>query len=135
MGFKKGASPKGIDYWHKRLWSKFKDYIRLRDSVNGYGQCISCGAMHHWKHLQAGHFIPAASSPYLQYHPKNINAQCPICNLNEGNYAGYREGMIRKYGLAVVEELEATRKYPAGFTADGLKLRLKEYTEKIKAMK
>jgi len=135
MGFKKVASPKGIDYWHKRLWKKFSEYIRRRDAdKNGYCICISCGRMSHWKNMDAGHFIGKGSSLFLKYDIRNVNSQCGMCNLNEGDYAGYREGMIRKYGLAVVEELEATRKYPAGFTTEGLKLRLKEYTEKVKAM-
>lgn len=132
MGFKKSKSPKGVSYWHERLWKVFSEFIRRRDAdENGLCACISCGRIAHWKQMDAGHFIGKGVSLFLKYDERNVNAQCGRCNLNEGNYAGYREGMIKKYGLEVVEELEAKKKYPAGFTAQGLEMRFKEYKSKL----
>lgn len=78
-------------------------YIRLRDK---YKPCISCGA--NWnEHFQSGHFYKAELYSSLKFHPKNINGQCRVCNLHkDGNFEGYRKGMIERYDLKFVQNLE-----------------------------
>ena len=39
--------------------------------------------------------------------------------------------MIDRHGEGVVEILESTRNYPAGFTRDGLRLKIQEYKKKL----
>ena len=40
----------------KKLDTVFSQYIRLKDSKDGIGTCVTCGKQDHWKNLQAGHF-------------------------------------------------------------------------------
>lgn len=70
-------------------------YIRKRDEGK---PCISCGAK--WNpDFQAGHFEKAELYSSLRFEECNINGQCRICNLHlDGNYKGYTEGFIKKYG-------------------------------------
>lgn len=90
------------------LWHWFSLFIRLRDSdANGYCKCISCGRIHHYKEMQAGHYI-SRRAIYLavKYHEKNVNAQCVYCNMHlKGNGPGYAAGLVRKHGPDVLDEL------------------------------
>ena len=40
----------------KKLDAIFSQYIRLKNSVDGYATCFTCGKKDHWKKLQCGHF-------------------------------------------------------------------------------
>lgn len=79
------------------------EYIRLRD----FGKpCISCG-IHYSPEFQAGHFYKAELISNLKFHEKNINGQCKTCNLRkEGNESGYRIGLLQRYGLEYLNELD-----------------------------
>lgn len=90
----------------KRLTVWFNKYIRLRDRNR---PCISCGirsvsdAGHYWSTQQC-------PNPSMRYNEKNVNGQCAYCNrMNQGASQGYREGLIRKYGPGVIEELDIVR--------------------------
>lgn len=99
----------------QKLWKAFAEYIRLRDSPDGFGLCISCekavpypnstGAWH------CGHLFPR-SVVYnsLYFHEKNVAGQCSACNtFLEGNTMAFREGLVRRHGEGVIEELEQAR--------------------------
>lgn len=75
--------------------------VRERDKDK---PCISCGK---FIQLEAGHFIPISKSRKLRYDLRNIHGQCGWCNrfLN-GNYQEYKLGLIQRYGLEFVENLE-----------------------------
>ena len=46
----------------------------------------------------------------LRYDERNCNAQCRVCNrAKDGNMAGYRAGMLMKYGPDIIDELNATK--------------------------
>jgi hypothetical protein len=65
----------------------------------------------------------------------NVNAQCKQCNaFRQGNAVGYREGLAWKYGEKAIKALEDRHKFPAGFTRDGLILKIEEYKKKLKAL-
>ena len=92
-----------------KAWKEFSRYIRLRDSDNnGIGQCCTCGARHHWKELQAGHFIPGRCNSIL-FDERGCHAQCRRCNFNEGNGPEYYPFMLKRYGQKVVDELRMNR--------------------------
>ena len=78
-------------------------YIRLRDK---YKPCISCNAI--WNaDFQAGHFYKAELYSNLKFNSKNINGQCRKCNLRkDGNEAGYRKGLIERFGVGHVNRLD-----------------------------
>lgn len=92
-----------------KLRKQFNLFIRLRDLKKG---CISCGRRYAeicgaW---QAGHWYPSSiCSPSLDFHEMNLHGQCAYCNLNEGNRQGYREGLIKRYGMDWFNKLEILR--------------------------
>lgn len=125
-----------LNQLHKKLWKVFSEYIRLRDAdANGYCRCISCGGVHFWKRIQAGHYVSKGVSHFLKYDENNVHAQCGRCNLNEGNTVEYRNRLITKIGIKAVELLEETMKYPGGLSRDGATIRIREYQEKVRALK
>jgi hypothetical protein len=87
----------------------FSIYIRRRDCRDGTGRCISCGRPITFTTCDAGHYIPRTHTA-TRWNIYNVNAQCRECNrMKDGNQAGYRLGLIGRYGLPVVENLERER--------------------------
>lgn len=90
----------------------FNRYIRIRD----YGEpCISCGKLMDWANtssitgseVDAGHYRSRGAASHLRFNTYNTNGQCVACNRNKsGNVVEYRERLIAKYGLQIVERLE-----------------------------
>lgn len=111
----------------------FSQYIRLRDSDdNGMVKCISCGKVDHWKKMHNGHFINRKHMS-LRFSEINCNAQCPSCNLwDEGNFEGYRRGLIQKHGEPVIDKLYALKNTSHKMSATDYKTAIKYYREKIK---
>ncbi len=90
-------------FWKKKAIAAFNAYIRERDK---YLPCISCGVTYGQFH--AGHYRPAGRNEGLRFNTYNVNKQCAQCNnVKSGNLTEYRIGLIKKYGLEKVEELEA----------------------------
>lgn len=113
----------------------FSLYIRLRDSDdNGYGRCISCRKIVHYKDADAGHFINRKHMS-LRYDEKNVNFQCRPCNrFDEGNMTGYARGLICKYGEDVIKYLEV-KKYNTSKICRTVYLELiKYYENKVKEL-
>jgi len=87
----------------------FNAYIRARDAAK---PCICCG-----KPLAAdavgggfdcGHYRSVGSAPHLRFDPRNAHGQTKKCNRwGAGRAVDYRIGLIKRIGLAQVEELEA----------------------------
>lgn len=109
----------------------FNEFIRLRDKDL---PCISCGTKKSnlW---DAGHWRSVGANPQLRFNELNVNKQCRKCN---GYWGGmpieYRKGLIEKYGIEIVEELESENK-PKKYTIEGLKELIKIYKQKIKELK
>ncbi len=116
----------------KKIDMVFSELIRKRDDLGGYFICCSCGVRKSLEQADAGHFI---NRRWLttRWREDNVHSQCRSCNrFSEGDAAGYAIFMLKKYGQAHVEFLQALSRERAGFTdADGLlmladfKLRLK----------
>ena len=95
-----------IPQLRKKLTRVFNEYIRLRDKDKG---CISCGQAQ-IKH--AGHYFSTSQCPQgaMRFNETNVNGQCVRCNsFLEGNRQGYREGLIKRYGPHVIENLDICR--------------------------
>ena len=98
-----------------KLDKEFSLYIRLRDAMNGYFKCISCGQIKPFAQADNGHYINRQHMN-TRFDELNCNSQCRHCNrFMEGNIQNYREGLILKYGETKIILLEAkqgiTRKY------------------------
>jgi len=82
--------------------ARINKIVRERDANK---PCISCGVI--GKTLEAGHFISKNKCKALRYDKRNIHGQCLNCNrILNGNYAGYRLGLILRFSIQYVEILE-----------------------------
>jgi hypothetical protein len=71
--------------------------------------CISCGTKtaRDW---HASHYYDSGQFSGLRYDETNIHKSCEACNTHlHGNKSGYRVGLIKRYGLEYVLELEAKK--------------------------
>ena len=85
---------------------EFQRWIRKRD----FGlPCISCGCLTA-KQWDGGHYLKAELFSGLIFTETNCHAQCSVCNdFRSGNELEYRDGLIVRYGLNYVVELEAIK--------------------------
>ncbi len=129
------AKSKTLSQLHKIFWKIFSEYSRRKlADANGYVACCSCGTIRHWKSMDAGHYI-SRTHLHVRYDNMNVHAQCKGCNaFKQGNPVGYREFLVREYGESAVRNMEDRRKFPAGFTRDGMRLIIDEYKIKLKEL-
>ena len=87
----------------------FNEYIRFRDSENGWGFCISSGRPIKVPAVnsQAGHFYSAGKFPALRFNENNVHLQGKSDNyFNSGNLAEYRKNLVKKIGKKAVDDLD-----------------------------
>lgn len=88
-----------------RYW--FQRWIRIRDLGK---KCISCEVLlTDIRTYDAGHYFNAKSYPQLLFNEFNVSGQCKnFCNnYMSGNLIEYRKGIIERYGINVLLDLEA----------------------------
>lgn len=100
----------------------------------GFVNCFTCGKYENYKLVDAGHYIPKATSgSYLKFYEKNVHVQCQDCNrIKAGNYKVYKDRLIVKYGLGIIEELNALRNEPP-LTVTDYQSKIKYYTQWLKS--
>lgn len=113
----------------------FSLYIRTRDSQAYEGRafrCISCGRVLPIEQCDNGHYVNR-SHMSLRFSELNCNAQCRHCNrFQEGNFTGYRKGLIAKIGEQKVELLEAMKNTANKISNFELELLAKHYRSETK---
>lgn len=118
-------------YWLKQAQFTFNKFIRLRDRNE---PCISCGR-HHQGQYHAGHYRSVGAAPELRFCEINAHKQCAPCNNHKsGNAIEYRINLVKKIGVDKVEFLERQDHPPAKMSIDEIKLVIKHYKEKVKAL-
>ncbi len=81
----------------------FNKWIVQRDLEKG---CISCGG----QVTQAGHYFSQGHNSFFRFNEINVNGQDTKCNcFLHGNLIAYRQGLIKRYGVEKVTELENSR--------------------------
>jgi hypothetical protein len=117
--------------YHKIAQKIFNTFIRMRDANDG---CISCGTTTS-NIFDSGHYRSVGGNPQLRYNEYNASKQCGKCNrFWGGNPIEYRKGLIKKYGIEIVEQLESDDK-PRHYTIPELIELIAEYKQKIKDLK
>ena len=112
----------------------FSKYVRLRDSQDGYGNCITCGRNYHYKQAQAGHFVSRRCN-LLRYDEQNVNLQCFACNVMEhGDQYNYAKQLDLKYGNGTAEKLHSQRSISHKLTIPELEQIISHAKEYIKEM-
>lgn len=124
------AKARSLKTWKRVVWELFSQYIRRRDSYDGYVYCITCSKRVPWKEAHAGHFIHG-KYPGTWLHLKNVHGQCSGCNTyRDGARDVYALKLIQRYGDGIIEELfEAKRKSPQTLTISFLKEKHEEITQ------
>ena len=91
----------------RTLWKHFSMYIRLRDRMPGTEmcRCATCRMVHHWKEMDAGHFVQRDRYA-TKYNEKNVHAQCPRCNrFRNGEQYAMSLHIDAKYGKGTAQLL------------------------------
>lgn len=79
------------------------DYIRERDKGM---DCIACGVPYN-SNFHASHFYKSELYSNLKYDENNIFGGCQKCNLlMEGNESGFRTGLIQRFGVDFVNDID-----------------------------
>jgi hypothetical protein len=124
---------KTLGDYEKEAKKSFQKYIRLRDKDL---PCISCGndKTDLW---DGGHYKKAEIYSGVIFDEQNCQKQCRKCNrfLN-GNELNYREGLILRYGIDYVVEIEekAIKTREHKFTREELIMIKKKYDLLIKSI-
>lgn len=86
----------------------FNRYIRQRDDLGGYFQCISCGEPKSLDQMNASHYMAAGNYSNTRFNEDNVHGACIKCNkFLHGNLIEYRKRLVQKIGLDRVEFVES----------------------------
>ena len=111
----------------------FSQYIRQKYADdNGYVHCVTCGTVHHWKKIQAGHFH---SRRYLsiRWDEKNVFPQCVSCNIyKQGEQVKMYQYIDKIFGKSTLEMLEIKKNNICKMGKFEYEVLIKHYTEKLK---
>ena len=90
----------------------FSRYIRIKESVNGIGTCVTCLRKDNWRNMDCGHFISRGHIG-TRFDEKNCHIQCQECNrYKSGNMKLYRIYMESLYGVDGVQALVDKSRQP-----------------------
>lgn len=119
----------------RKLWKIFSEYIRRRDSQEGYVKCFTCNRTGHWKDFQAGHYTPQSIALSLVFDETNVQVQCAGCNLyKRGNQTVYAVELRKKYGENILEELQSKRIENFRYTRADYDEMIAKYKEKLNSL-
>lgn len=111
--------------------------VRLEESDdNGYGKCVSCGKVLHWKQRQGGHFI-SRSRLATKLDRRNVNSQCYGCNGFGMKYdtevkITYERYIDDTYGKGTVDDLLRLSHETVKYLRADIEDMIVELKEKIK---
>lgn len=129
---------KSLSEVKKETWKIFSEYVRKRDCgrTNGYGMCVSCGKIIHWKQGQAGHWpeIEGRTNSIL-FSEQGVNLQCGQCNIyKHGNPAGYNAFMEGTHGKKVMDKLRKLKRDTVIYDKEDYIRMMEKWLKKIEAM-
>lgn len=92
-----------------KAWEAVRNYVKAKEK-----DCYTCEAKRlTGQNAQAGHYLPighVGSNNTLSWDERGIHLQCSRCNgVGQGEQVSFREHLVRDYGEAVVQSLEARR--------------------------
>lgn len=100
---------KTLGEYEKEAKVFFQHWIRIRDNSKGYN-CISCGAKITIPTSDGSHYYNANQFSGLIFNEMNCHASCQKCNRFEGGrLLDYREGLIVRYGVEYLNDLESKK--------------------------
>ena len=115
----------------KKLDKVFSKFIRLRDSKDGIGSCITCGRIKEWKYMDCGHYIKRQHLA-TRWDEKNCNLQCKHCNaFEQGANERYKVAIDEKWGKGTADMLEIKKHNRVKMTEAEYDLLIKYYEDQI----
>lgn len=119
----------------RELDKVFSKFIRLRDSNRlGYGKCITCGRIGHWKTMDCGHYIKRQHMT-TRYDEKNCNMQCKRCNaFEQGANQVYKLKIDQKFGKGTSDWLELKQYAQSNLGRFELGVLLEHYKAEVQKM-
>lgn len=116
---------KPMSKWRAEAQAAVNRYVRLRDKGL---PCVSCDRPDDGKHQRhASHYRSVKACSALRYNPDNIYASCAQCNASlSGNLIEYRIRLVRRFGLGLVDWLEAQNGVTR-YTVEDLKKIISDY--------
>ncbi len=114
-----------------RVYSK---YIRLRDSFQGFGTCITCKTHLAWEDGDCGHFL---SRRWLstRYFELNTWLQCRRCNrYNDGEDEIFATALISKYGDSFIPWLINLKHQPVRFDRGWYAQQIEHYHQAVELL-
>ena len=130
----KTKSTDTVRNWKAKLDILFAHYIKKRDSINGRGQCVTCGEIFSVGDLDAGHFRSRKHSS-TRYDERNVALQCKKCNrFSSGEQWEFGKYLDDKYGDGTALELTRKSHEIKKFTVSELKDLYSFYKFKVENM-
>lgn len=111
------------------------EYIRRR-YADRYGmvKCYTCGAKHHWKDMDNGHFIKRGHMQ-TRWELDNMRPQCRKCNrLLNGNYEVYTKRLTMELGKERIMEMWNLAYRGGKMSQLELELILEKYKKLLKSL-
>ena len=127
--------PKDAKWFRNKIDEARRNYVKQRDKDwREKGHCISCGVYREINELQIGHYYSRIHdyTTALGLREENVQLQCVPCNnYKRGNLQSYANGLVRKYGVQILERLEQAKKTPKKYKVAELQALLESYKEKL----
>jgi hypothetical protein len=118
----------------KKLDSVFSQYIRLKDSVDGYATCFTCGKKDHWKKLQNGHF-QSRKHYATRWDEQNCQVQCAGCNVfRYGEQFLFAKYLDERFYAGLSDELYIKSKQIVKFTNSEIEEMILKYKKLVDSM-
>ena len=115
----------------KQAQAAFNTFIRMRDDDL---PCVSCGRWHQGQ-WHASHYRPTGQNSALRFNEINCHRACSVCNNHHsGNLIPYREELVRRIGLPLVEWLEKDHPKVQAWSCEELKAIEAYYKRAVKEM-
>jgi hypothetical protein len=113
-GMRKKSKKLTIPRLRDKVWNVFSRYIRLKDAVDGWVLCVSCGkqikAVSKERECEAGHYEHGKDKE-CYFDEDNVHPQCTRCNrFLSGNMRQYTLFMLEQYGEEKVKRLLNSKK-------------------------
>ena len=112
----------------------FSEFIRKRDSKNGYFKCISCGQIKPYAQADCGHYF-SRSKLNTRFDENNCHAECSHCNrFLSDHLEGYRINLIKKIGKSRFDTLKIRSQQFKQITDFEYTVLIKHYKSKLKEL-
>lgn len=125
---------KSVSALVKELDKVFSEFIRRRDSQDGYGKCCTCSWVGPWKNADCGHFISRGEYS-VRWDERNVALQCKRCNaFRGGEQALFAKYIDKRWGEGTADKLQVLRRRSQKLDRLVLQARIIHYKQELKKL-